>query len=567
MQSTKASDRHPLDELLGVDPRDFDEDELTQVLDREEPDAALGSHPITEPFARLGARSEPSPAAPSAVSPVTPLGHDTDELRDSLSGTFVDARYRVLHLLGTGGIGLVYLCQHELLQKPVAMKVLRPEYVSHQDLNERFLIEARAATSIKSPRIVDVIDVGTLPNGAPYFVMEYVEGETLAALLDREGVVELHQTVAIAQQVAEGLVAAHAAGVIHRDLKPENVFLARTAEGELFAKLFDFGIAKVAGQRKRLTYVGAVFGTPTYMSPEQARGEAVDARADIYALGIMTFEMLAGAVPFDGEDPLAIMAQHVDRIPPPLSSVSRVPVPPSLEAIVTRCLEKDPAARFPNALALVNALSAVRLDEPAVEVARTPAPPPSPETLHVPVVSSAPRQHKKRARRWGWGFVAAALVTAGSVAAWTHSAGKKGLRSPSAAFGLSKPASQLDPALPRGRSDASKPETTYTEVHLVLSPLDARVYKGDQDLGQMPVSVRVQKGKPLTLTVRRKGFSSRRVVVDGSESRIVVGLVKSADTEPRRQTANRSAGRADTAAAAARSSPAKRTPSRQPADR
>lgn len=582
--SSKARERHPLDELLGVDTRAFDDDELTTVLPRGDegeerseeitlpPEVLLTSLdgietieaeeiPISEnrptvpgePLApsphvpAVAGFVEPSPGAAS-VSPHSGVGviDGRGNGDDPLIGTLVDGRYRVLGVLGSGGIGLVYLCQHELLQKPVALKVLRPEYVSHRDLNERFLIEARAASSIKSPRIVDTIDVGTLPNGAPYFVMEYVEGETLASLLERDGIVELSQALEIARQIAEGLAAAHAAGVVHRDLKPENVFLARQPDGVLFAKLFDFGIAKVANQRKRLTYVGAVFGTPTYMSPEQARGEAVDERADLYALGIMIFEMLAGAVPFDGEDPLAIMAQHVDRPAPSLSSVCQVPIPASLEAIVQRCLEKDPAARYPSAAALLEDLNRVSLHEPPA----VPTPPPPPvraaETLHTHVmpVSAPPR---RRGRALFLSLVALAVVGLGGWAAWKELGPELPFSAEKLLAKEAAPERAAQASAPAGDANASQSEAG-TEVHFVLSPVDARVFRGEKDLGPMPVSVHVKPGETVTVTVRRKGYSTRKVVVDGSEQRVVVGLVKSSDgrhtaTRTRQDNAKRSPNR------------------------
>lgn len=551
MDSTKASDRHPLDELLGVDSKSFEEEELTQVLSRSEsseespaPGDVSGSEPhITiaveaEEVSLEGEDSEtaedrptvpgeePASSAPLAEPPRATVSSAPEEVRDALTGTLVDGRYRVQGLLGSGGIGLVYLCQHELLEKPVAMKVLRPEYVSHKDLNERFMIEARAASSIKSPRIVDTIDVGTLPTGAPYFVMEYVEGETIASLLERDGSVELKQTLEIARQVTEGLSAAHAAGVVHRDLKPENVFLATRPDGALFAKLFDFGIAKVAGARKRLTYVGAVFGTPTYMSPEQARGEAVDERADLYALGIMIFEMLAGRVPFDGEDPLAIMSQHVDRAPPLLSSMSRVPVPPALEALVQRCLEKDPSARYPNAAALLEELCLVDPDSPAPAL---PVPSPRPlraETLHAHVMP-AEETVRRRGPVVGIAVAAAVIGIGGGYAIWNGIVNENG-SSPRMAIVDPTPVATTTSARPSSTARVSAGAAEQVEVHFVLFPLDARVFRGDEDIGQMPVSLNVTKGEPVVLTVRRRGFSTRKVVVDGSETRVVVGLVKSA---------------------------------------
>lgn len=589
MDSSKP-DNHLLDELLGIDPSVFDDEERTIVLPRSDPPPApeaSASSPSRLPSVRpakppkppapaSNSEEDPSPTAalprvdvpavesrtrdqavpdqvPSTPSmqaaarelsapsiPVaSPVAAPADALPgspdDPFIGELLDGRYRVLRLLGVGGIGLVYLCRHEALEKPVALKVLRPEYVLHEDLNARFLNEARAASAIKSPRIVDTLDVGTLPNGAPYFVMEYVDGETLAALLDRDGRVELKSAVDIARQLAEGLDAAHAAGVVHRDLKPENVFLASTPEG-LSAKIFDFGIAKVARARKRLTYAGAVFGTPHYMSPEQARGDEVDARSDLYALGVMLFEMVTGRVPFDGEDPLAVMSQHVDRVPPLMSSITRTPLHPDLEAIVARCLAKDPRDRYASGSDLLRDLEALPalMEQPAALATSVEAPLPSapsrlpslqsrPETLSAHVVPAMP---KGRGRgRW---FVAAGVLVAAAAG------GAVVVRHPS---GSSVTSAERGPpgvvANPSG-SEASAaasarigvPARPLREVHFVLSPIDSHVYRGDEDLGPMPVSVQVEEGVSMTLTVRRKGYTTRKVVVDGSETRVVVGLLR-----------------------------------------
>jgi serine/threonine-protein kinase len=572
---TKARERHPLDELLGVDTRPFEDEELTQVLSSQsnaEKSAEVTLPPVTDAAVSepLPARARSSPnlsVAGLAESSPSPVGNFESGDADGLAGVLVDGRYRVKNVLGSGGIGLVYLCQHELLQKPVAMKVLRPEYVSHEDLNERFRIEARAASSIKSARIVETIDVGTLPNGAPYFVMDYVEGETLASLLERDGLVSLPQALEIARQVAEGLVAAHAAGVVHRDLKPENVFLALQHDGAICAKLFDFGIAKVAGQRKRLTYVGAVFGTPTYMSPEQARGEAVDERADLYALGIMIFEMLSGTVPFDGEDPLAIMAQHVDRPAPPLSSVCAIPIPPLLERIVQRCLEKSPSARYPSAAALLDDLNAIDPDAP---VERTPPPPPPPvfepqqtrNTHVVPAYVQAPPPPKRKSYAPRALLLAATILAGAGWAAWTG-VWPLGAEGVDATRPGTKPTPKMLAATP-AETEEDAEDASAREVHFVLFPLDAHVFRGEQDLGPMPVSIRVQKGQPVSVTVRRKGFSTRKLVIDGKESRVVIRLVKGNEaTDARRHAATRPPARTENSSANVRSAaPTKRPPTR-----
>ncbi|HET9960610.1 MAG TPA: serine/threonine-protein kinase [Polyangiaceae bacterium] len=477
-----------------------------------------------------------------------------NDLEDAWVGELIDGRYRVLRLLGVGGIGLVYLCRHELLEKPVALKVLRPEYVLHEDLNERFMNEARAASSIKSPRIVDTLDVGVLPTGAPYFVMEYVEGETLASLLDREGHLSLARSVDVARQMAEGLEAAHAAGVVHRDLKPENVFLAHHAEG-LYVKIFDFGIAKVASARKRLTYVGAVFGTPHYMSPEQARGEQVDARSDLYALGIMLFEMVAGNVPFDGEEPLSVMAQHVDRAPPLMASIAGRPVPAPLEAIVARCLAKDPRDRYSSATELLfdlNTLSEpdlhhfelsyaqhapmaappIEMGTPAPAVAFAHLPVDRPETLHAHVVPSAAPSGRKKGRML-WAFMGLIALGGTGLLAFRHLSER-----PMIGAGLTAEA-RVKPS-PAPVSNVETVENRPSEeggikVDFVLAPIDAHLFLGEEDLGPMPVSIHVDKDKPVTLTVRRQGYVTRRVVVDGTETRIVIGLVSVEKSSKRRK--------------------------------
>jgi serine/threonine-protein kinase len=521
----------------------------------EEPDAPVTFVPDT-PSRAAAALTEELPdesahaelvadAAPLAASvPAVDVAGASRDANDPLIGQLIDGRYRVLRILGVGGIGLVYLCQHEVLEKPVAIKLLRSEYVAHDDLNERFLNEARASSAIKSPRIVDTLDVGTMPDGAPYFVMEYVEGETLASMLDREGAIDLVRAIDMAKQMAEGLDAAHAAGVIHRDLKPENVFLAPQPDGALFVKIFDFGIAKVARARKRLTYAGAVFGTPHYMSPEQARGDDVDQRSDLYALGVMLFEMLTGKVPFDGEDPLAVMSQHVDRVPPLMSSIRGVSVPPVLEAIVSRCLAKDARDRYLSANELLADLESVPLSElSAVQPMRiAPAPvsvparlpslqQPRAETLHAHVVPTHAPPGKRNRLMWGGLTVAGAVAAAVVVWATQRDPATQGTRvTPPAQKAAATSPGSPGKAVTGGRSETVAP--SKREVHFVLSPIDSHVFKGDEDLGPMPVSIEVQDGTPLTLSVRRKGYTTRRVVVDGSETRVVVGLMREAQPAP-----------------------------------
>src|SRR5690606_11545085 len=205
MSTPKAGDRHLLDRILGVEPPPPTEDTTLVRASRGMPAAPI----------------DPTPPPVTDATPTSVADLPLTEPADVGAGALIDGRYRVLGLVGRGGIGLVYLCRHEVLEKSVAMKVLRPEYADQPEVVQRFVNEARAASAFKSPRIVDTLDVGTLPSGAPYFVMEHVEAETLAAVLQCDGFVRMPEALEIARQVAEGLEAAHAAGVVHRDLKPE----------------------------------------------------------------------------------------------------------------------------------------------------------------------------------------------------------------------------------------------------------------------------------------------------------------------------------------------------------
>ena len=240
--------------------------------------------------------------------------------------------YRLDKILGRGGMGTVYSGEHIYIKKPVAVKVLHPQFARYQEAIHRFLREARAATSINHPNIVDVTDFGILADGPVYFVMEYLEGKSLEDLIEKEGAVELHRALNIANQIALALEAAHAVGVIHRDLKPDNIMLLKRPgrrdlvrmtpdqswitereESYDFVKVLDFGIAKVLVQDELLaeTVQGAVFGTPEYMSPEAARGEDVDHRADVYSLGVILFDMLCGRPPFEAPQSSEVLAMHI----------------------------------------------------------------------------------------------------------------------------------------------------------------------------------------------------------------------------------------------------------------
>ncbi len=262
---------------------------------------------------------------------------------DALIGTVVDGRYEVLSVLGEGGMGTVYRVRHKALERPLALKALRRDLSKDDDLPIRFIQEAKAAAAVEHPNVVQITDFGTLATGQPYFVMELLEGDALSTLIREKERLSPSRAVGVSIQVAEALSAAHAAGVVHRDLKPDNVNVRRVGSHDV-VKVLDFGLAKLAGA-SRLTRAGMVFGTPHYMSPEQAAGEPSDHRVDIYALGVMLFEMLTGRLPFEADTFTGVLAMHMYMEPPSPSSIVGVPLG-GVEEIVKKCMAKKPAERY-----------------------------------------------------------------------------------------------------------------------------------------------------------------------------------------------------------------------------
>jgi eukaryotic-like serine/threonine-protein kinase len=266
-------------------------------------------------------------------------------------GTVIDDRYRVLELIGEGGMGRVYLAEHVEIGKRVAVKILHPVYGRMPDLVERFRREARAASRIGHPHIVDVTDSGTTEDDSVYFVMEYLEGVELAHVIEREGALDLSRALQIATQICRALAAAHAVGVIHRDLKPENVFLTAREGSSDFVKVLDFGIAKSAeteqARTDRLTHPGMAMGTPEYMAPEQAAGRPADARTDVYAVGAILYEMLTGTAPYSGENFMEILTKKATQEPPPVSEL-RPGLPEAVVDLVERAMARRPRERPPS---------------------------------------------------------------------------------------------------------------------------------------------------------------------------------------------------------------------------
>lgn len=278
---------------------------------------------------------------------------------DELKGSVIDQRYRVERLLGEGGMGTVYEVLHVSLGRRFALKALRRDLAFEAELCARFLQEARAAAHIAHANVVQITDFGTLPSGQAYFVMELLQGTSLRDLIRALGPIPPTQALDIIRQVAEALGAAHAAGIIHRDLKPDNIHVAPLPQDRWAVKVLDFGLAKVAGASK-LTKKGIVFGTPHYMSPEQAAGDPLDHRVDIYSLGVVLYEMFAGRVPFEADSFMGVLTKHMYMQPIPPSQVLGSSTLGELEAVVLRCLEKDPEKRFADMGALLAELERIR---------------------------------------------------------------------------------------------------------------------------------------------------------------------------------------------------------------
>jgi serine/threonine protein kinase len=331
-----------------------------------------------QPSARAAKEADPLSLPPSPLGPVSvdlarelrsssapQLLQPAPYLEPLKAGDVINHRYRLVDVLGEGGASVVYRVEHVQLQKMQALKVLRPEHSVHSSAVARFQREARSVCQLDHPNIVRVTDFGQAENGAFYLVMDLVEGESLYRRLQKEGAIQVRTALELVSQVLSGLGHAHEKGVVHRDLKPDNIMVVQHRDGPK-ARILDFGIAKVnePGERRpSLSATGAVFGTPRYMSPEQAAGDPVDQRSDLFSVGVILFELLTGRVPFDGETTFQVLSKVISEQAPPLI----VPgLPPDLVLglgwVLNTALAKDRSRRFSSAEAFRSALAAFRTE-------------------------------------------------------------------------------------------------------------------------------------------------------------------------------------------------------------
>jgi serine/threonine-protein kinase len=453
---------------------------------------------------------------------------------DPLIGSTLDGRYLVESLLGLGGMGYVYAGRHAIIDKRVAIKVLRAEHAQHDEsAAQRFLVEAKAASKIGHQNIVDITDFGVLADGKTYFIMEFLDGPTLGKLVHHGQHVSALRAIGIAVQIARGLAAAHDKGIVHRDLKPENIFILEKDGQRDFVKIVDFGIAKDQSYKKKLTQAGMVLGTPEYMSPEQATGQATDHRVDMYALGCIVYEMLTGEVPFKSDTPTKTLTQHVfEKVIRPSERRPDLEIPPALEAVVMRALQKKPDERFADLKEMIAALERVEKElqarggrEPsqrgALRRALTPA------ATDTQAELDAIRGPMARRKQWliaGGAALGLASIVTGALLVRS---GKPTRPAQSAAAQAASPTPNIaaaPAAVPQPTTSASPGEV---EIVLRTSPPGAQVLEGGKVIGMAPVRLSRPRGELATVyTFRQSGYKEEaRSVAPTSDKDIEVVLV------------------------------------------
>lgn len=299
---------------------------------------------------------------PSSVVSFGDKKIDMSKLRESYIGETVSGRFKIKEFIDRGGMGEVYLAENDAVGQRVAVKFLNRKFTSDESIVTRFGNEAKSYARVNHPNAVTLLDYGQHDDGALYIITEFVDGLSLAKTIKKRGPFTPQQVISVGQQCCDVLTTAHKLGVIHRDLKPDNIMLIQSSKDRFTVKILDFGIAKLSDDDQgSMTETGAIFGTPEFMSPEQARGDGAEPRSDLYALGAILYYMLTGKLPFSGKNKFAVLNKHLnDPVPLPSQRTPHLDIPPTLEAVILKCMNKLPEERYTNAEALYEALDEVR---------------------------------------------------------------------------------------------------------------------------------------------------------------------------------------------------------------
>jgi eukaryotic-like serine/threonine-protein kinase len=457
---------------------------------------------------------------------------------DPLIGQTLDGRYRIERVLGEGGMGIVYKAVHTTLGKPLAIKVLRPEVSKNDEIVARFRQEAQSASAIGNQHIIDISDFGTLADGSTYFVMEFLGGRSLTKAIETEKFTP-ERTIHVMKQLAGALGAAHEVGIVHRDMKPDNVQLVERGAEKDFVKVLDFGIAKVGGSTSKLTQAGQVFGTPHYMSPEQCAGTNVDHRTDLYAVGVIMYEMACGRVPFDADNLMGILTKHLYENPiPPHEMPPPVDVPPALEAIILKCLQKKADQRYANMGELAKDLEAIEkgltpravMDrvEPRASGGATMAGGEARVSVGMGQGDIAIR--KNRTPMFiGIGVVAAIAI--GGVAALSGGDDREKITTnelkPAPIDEAPKPAEPVPPP--------AAAATAPTKVTISSDPPGAEVYVNDALVGNAPYALTKPEGDTqLKVELRAAGYENKSAMISAlSSDSLTLAMVKKAAEAPK----------------------------------
>ncbi len=502
-----------------------------------------------------------------------PVDGTTLPTSSGLIGHILGDRYRLVSRIGGGGMGTVYLAEHVVLGKRVAVKVLRPEYSRDEELVRRFEQEARSASQIGHENIVDVVDFGRTPAGSLYFVMEALEGESLANLMQREGALPVSRALLVLAQICRALGAAHARGVVHRDLKPENIHLVPRDDGTDLVKVLDFGISKTHGipDGGRITRAGSIIGTPEYMAPEQGMATAVDHRCDVYAFGVLAYEMLTGTLPFQGDTPLGTLLKHQSEPPEPPRRRRR-DLPAAAEAMVLKALVKRPEGRQQDmgevAADLSRALAAVGLTPLATPVLGMPSPlAPGGGTARFPSLGWPSTRGETVALEAGDMAAASPLLTASASQA---AEARRGTATPAPAFDrvrrrpravllggalavalgaagvgtsvvagrrpapappVPPPTSSPSPGPAANPKPPAAPPAPRLRVTLRSVPPGAEVFQGRDLVGETPVEVELDPGAEAEYRFARSGYRSLERLVHAWDGEVEVRLARAQAAE------------------------------------